>query len=155
MTIKLFDNTEIDRLIIEELLRCADITSAQLAKKIGLSLSATNERIRRLRQQGVIKKTVAVIDSKFFDLPISAIIMVLIDHSINHSAFLKFIQDNYNIFECHHITGEYSFLLKARVSSIKSLENLVTNSIKSQPYVIKTNILVVLSSPKDSSIIVN
>lgn len=155
MTIKLFDNIEIDRLIIEELLKCADITSAQLAKKIGLSLSATNERIRRLRQQGVIKKTVAVIDSKFFDLPISAIIMVLIDHSANHAAFLKFIQDNYNIFECHHITGDYSFLLKARVSNIKNLENLVNNSIKVHPYVTKTNILVVLSSPKDSSIIVN
>jgi Lrp/AsnC family leucine-responsive transcriptional regulator len=155
MTIKLFDNIEIDRLIIEELLKCADITSAQLAKKIGLSLSATNERIRRLRQQGVIKKTVAVIDSKFFDLPIAAIIMVLIDHSANHAAFLKLIQDNYNVFECHHITGDYSFLLKVRVSNIKNLENLVNNSIKAHHYVIKTNILVVLSSPKDSSIIVN
>jgi Lrp/AsnC family leucine-responsive transcriptional regulator len=56
--------------------------------------------------------------------------------------------------ECHHITGEYSYLLKVRVKDTQQLESFITESLKTQLGIARTLTQIVLSSPKDGDTIV-
>ena len=47
---------KIDHMIAECVMQDASLTSAELGKKVGLSASAANERLRRLKQNGDVKK---------------------------------------------------------------------------------------------------
>jgi DNA-binding Lrp family transcriptional regulator len=53
--------------------------------------------------------------------------------------------------ECHHVTGDYSYLLKVRVRDTAHLESLLDGTIKSLPGVVRTETVVVLSTPKETT----
>ncbi len=57
--------------------------------------------------------------------------------------------------ECHHITGEFSYLLKIRVKNTKELESFITDSLKSKLGIIRSLTQIVLSSAKDGDTIID
>ncbi len=133
----------------------AALTSTQLGEKVGLSSSAANERLRRLKQNGYVKKITALVSAEFMDMALCAFIFVTLDKAEHHKGFLKAVGGNKSILECHHVTGEHSYLLKVRCCSTKSLERLITDFLKGQCNVSKTMTQIVLSSHKDESLIVD
>lgn len=148
------DFDEIDRKIAVELSKDASLTNVALGERVGLSSSAANERVRKLKQAQKIKKIVALVDSEFMDMGLGCFISVLVEGKENNIVFLEAIQSQGNILECHHITGDYSYLLKVRVANTKGLEILVSDFIKAQPGVTKTMTQVILSSAKEDSVVV-
>ena len=53
--------------------------------------------------------------------------------------------------ECHHITGEYSYLLKIRVRNTAELERLLKEELKTIPGLVRTQTTIVLSTPKETA----
>ena len=53
--------------------------------------------------------------------------------------------------ECHHITGEYSYLLKIRVRNTADLERLLKEELKTIPGLVRTQTTIVLSTPKETA----
>jgi Lrp/AsnC family transcriptional regulator, leucine-responsive regulatory protein len=152
------ENIEIDRLdkkIIALLQEDASLTNNEIAKKIDLSPSATLERIRKLNSNGVIRKISAFIQASSIDLSLCAFIYVLIDTPLHSKKFLDEIVHNNNVMECHHMTGEYSYLLKVRVKDTHQLESFITNTLKTKIGIIRTLTQIVLSSPKDGGTLVD
>jgi len=152
------ENIEIDNIdkkIIAILQKNATLTSNEIAKAIDLSPSATNERIRKLQTNGVIKKIAAFIQAAAIEKSLCAFMYVLIDTPTNTKNFLKEIIKHEEVMECHHITGEYSYLLKIRVKNTKELESFITESLKSKLGVIRSLTQIVLSSPKDGDTIID
>ena len=155
MSIQNTENMQLDRIIAGLVMRDADLTSTQLGEKVGLSSSAANERLRRLKQNGHIKKMTALVSAEFMDMGLCAFIFVSFDKTEQHKYFLCAIALNPSILECHHVTGAYSYLLKVRCSNTKTLESLITDFLKGQCGVSKTLSQIVLSSHKDESLIVD
>jgi Lrp/AsnC family leucine-responsive transcriptional regulator len=51
--------------------------------------------------------------------------------------------------ECHHISGEFAFLIKLWARDLQDLERLINDRIKAHPGVVRIQTWIVLSSPKD------
>ncbi len=122
------ENIEIDHLdkkIIDVLREDASLTNNEIAKKIDLSPSATLERIRKLHNNRIIRKISAFISGYAIDKDMCAFIYVLIDTPTHSRNFLNAMMSHPSIMECHHITGEYSYLLKVRVKNTMSLKLLL------------------------------
>lgn len=155
MSIQNSENDHLDRMIAECVMQDASLTSAQLGEKVGLSSSAANERLRRLKQNGYVKKITALVSAEFMDMTLCAFIFVTLDKAEDHKGFLEAVGGNKSILECHHVTGEHSYLLKVRCSNTKALEGLISDFLKGQCNVAKTLTQIVLSSHKDESLIVD
>lgn len=155
MSIRLFDSDEIDSKIVKALMLDASLTSTQLGELVGLSASATNERVRKLKNDGVLKRIVALVESHFMKMSLGAFIFVLVDGKENNAHFLKKILAHENILECHHMTGEYSYILKVRCENTKALESLITDLLKGQAGVTKTMTQIILSSHKEKSLVID
>lgn len=154
MSIQSNEYDQLDRMIAECIMQDATLTSTQLGEKVGLSSSAANERLRRLKQNGYVKKITALISAEFMGLPLCAFIFVTLDKAEHPEDFLEAVGCNKSILECHHVTGEYSYLLKVRCSNTKALEILITDFLKGKCNVATTLTQIVLSSHKDKSLIV-
>jgi Lrp/AsnC family leucine-responsive transcriptional regulator len=155
MSIQNNEYDDLDKMIAECVMQDATLTSAALGEKVGLSSSAANERLRRLKHNGYIKKITALVSAEFMDMELCAFIFVTLNKTGQSEGFLKAIQSNKFILECHHITGKHSYLLKVRCKNTKALELLITDFLKNQCHVSKTLSQIVLSSHKDESMIVN
>jgi Lrp/AsnC family leucine-responsive transcriptional regulator len=154
MSNKYTEYDAIDRKVVEIMNRDAQTTNFSLAKLVGLSTSAVNERLRKLKNAGIIKKIVAIADSEFMQMSLCAYIAVTIDKPEYNQGFLASIEYHPNVLECHHITGDHSYLLKVRVENTKALETFITDFLKTQKGVYKTFTQIVLSSAKEESVIV-
>jgi Lrp/AsnC family leucine-responsive transcriptional regulator len=126
---------------------------AELAAEVGLSVSAVNERMRRLRARGVVTGVVALIAPRAVGLGVLAFVRVLLDGPEHEAAFRDGVVAAPEIQECHHITGEWSYLLKVRARDTGHLEDVLTTRIKVLPGVVRTHTVIALSSPKESSAI--
>lgn len=152
------ENTTLDTLdtkIVALLQKDASLTTHDIAQKIELSPSATHERIRKLHAKGVIRKIVAFIQAAAVEQTLGAFIYVLIDTPQHNKKFLEEVIQDSAVMECHHITGEYSYLLKVRVKNTTHLESFITETLKAKSGIVRTLTQIVLSSPKDGGTIID
>ncbi len=133
---------EYGRLLLEELQRDARLSYADLGRRVGLSPSATAERMRRMEESGIIRGYTIDIDREALGLPILAILRMTCDGSRYHP-FLKFVRELPEVRECHHVTGGDAFYLQIATPSIEELERIIERLL---PYGIPTT-SIVLSSP--------
>ena len=122
---------------------------ADIAKEVDLSSPAVMERVKKLEAQGVIKGYQAVVDPKKIGKDVAAFIGVSVDHQRHINAFASHMMRQPDVLECHHVTGEESFILKVKTANTESLEELL-GEIRSVEGVTGTVTKVVLSSVKES-----
>lgn len=104
---------QIDMKILRLLQTDADIPNAELAERIGLSPSACLRRVARLRENGVIRKTVAVIDPAFVGRPLTAVINLEFHrHGKRYRQdFIAKVRDLAAVQQCYLVTGEVTGVL--------------------------------------------
>jgi len=144
-----------DRKILEILQANSNITNAQLAKEIGLSPAPTLERVNKLETSGVIKSYHAVIDPGSVGIGVSTFVMATLKghNKENIEKFIKAIKGIDEVVECHHITGEFSLLLKIRVRDMEALQQLLIHRINALEGVRQTRTVIVLSTSKEESFV--
>ena len=98
----------VDRAILRQLQRDASISNVALAEKVNLSPPACLRRVERLREAGLIRATVALLDPKALDAGMLVLIGVILDRSTPDSFadFEKAAQKVPGCMECHVVTGE-------------------------------------------------
>lgn len=139
---------EINRTIISLLARDGRMSFTELAKRTGLSVSAAQQRVRRLERRGVIKGYAAVIDPEDAGLPLTAFVSIkpfdpaAPDDAPQRLAHLTAIE------ACHSVAGEENYILKVRVATPADLENLL-QEIRTAASV-STRTTVVLSTPYEN-----
>lgn len=135
---------EIDRKILGALSQNADLSYAELGKRVNLSAPSAHERVKRLRASGRIKATVARIDAEAVGKPLLAFIHV--DTSgWGKSPELMKLRELPELEELHSVTGDTCMLLKVRVATPKALESLLAK-IYDFPGVRSTRTYMVLST---------
>lgn len=136
---------ETDRAIIAALTNDGRLSYTDLAEKVGLSVSAVHQRVRRLEQRGVIKGYAAKVSYEALGLPLSAFVAIRpFDPSQPDDApdRLAHIPE---IDSCYSVAGDDSYLLLLRVASPADLER-VLQEIRTAANV-TTRTTVVLSTP--------
>ncbi len=116
-----------DRAILQLLQEDASLTNKEIAAKVHLSPTPVYERIRHLREQGYIRKYVAVLDAEKLDCSFVAFCYIKMrQHTFeNAKRLMEAVQTMYEVGECYNISGDYDFLLKVYVSSMKAYQEFV------------------------------
>lgn len=127
------------------------LSYAELGEKVGLSISAVNERLKKLHGQGVIERFVALVSPAAVGLGLCAFVEVAITRPKRASEFLDDLRKRPEVLECHHTTSEYPLLLKIWTRDTASLEEFLNRHVRNQRGVAGTRISVVLSSPKQGT----
>lgn len=138
---------EIDKKILKIYQENADITYAELGRRLGISPSTVYMRVRRLREKGIIKKIVAIVDPEVLGYNLRALVFLSIDVRKYDSIVkeLKSLKDVRAIFD---ITGEWTFMLEVLVKDHKDLARLL-DVIGNIDGVIQTATSVVLNAIKE------
>lgn len=132
----------VDARILSMLADNARVSTADLARKVGLSAPAVAERIRRLEEAGVITGYAARIAPAAIGYPFSAWLRVrpVPGELARVADIIRAIPE---ITECDRVTGEDCFLARVQLTSVGELERIIDQII---PYAM-TNTAVIQSSP--------
>jgi DNA-binding Lrp family transcriptional regulator len=116
----------IDRAILRQLQTDASISNVALAAKVKLSAPACLRRVERLRESGLIRGVVALIDPKAAGAGMLVIIGVVLDRSTPQSfaEFEKAAQKVSGCMECHVVTGEFDYFMTIRTRDSDSFNRL-------------------------------
>jgi Lrp/AsnC family leucine-responsive transcriptional regulator len=138
-----------DRKILALVQRDAMLSQSEIAKRVGLSTAAVNERLKKLLQAGVIRRWSAIVDPAAVGAGVGAFIEVFFEHPRFEASFIKRALELDEVQECHHITGEFSLLLKVRVRDMESLQQLLLHQMSGMEGVRQTRTVMVLSTVKE------
>lgn len=121
---------------------------ADIADDVELSAPAVMERVKKLEASGVIRGYQALLDGKKVGKDITAFIGVSIGNQRDMEKFARQMMRYPDVLECHHVTGDESFMLKVKSANTGSLEKLL-GEIRSVEGVTQTVTRVVLSTAKE------
>ena len=122
---------------------------ADIAEEVELSAPAVMERVKKLEASGVIRGYQALLDGKKVGKDITAFIGVSIGNQRDIDKFAIQMRNYPDVLECHHVTGDESFILKVKSANTGSLEKLL-GEIRSVEGVTRTVTKIVLSTAKES-----
>lgn len=122
---------DIDRKIIDAMLYNARISNAALAKIVGLSESATLERVRRLEKSKVILGYSTRIDASAMGRNVSALVTIrLVSHSDEHyEKFVRAIRSYDEVLSCFQVMGACDFVAHVAAPDVPSLEHFLTQKL--------------------------
>jgi Lrp/AsnC family transcriptional regulator, leucine-responsive regulatory protein len=115
---------ETDWALVAELEADARQSYSELGRKVGLSQPATAERIKNLESAGIIRGYRVDVDRSKIGYPITAFIRMDTDGEKCHR-LQRDVSSLPEILECHRVTGEGSYILKAALQSVADLEGLI------------------------------
>lgn len=140
------DNIDtLDMHILSVLQENCKLPLVKIGERVGLSAPSVVERIKKLEEGGVIRGYTAILDARKLGKDITAFIGVSISHPTLITKFETKIAGFEDIQECHHVTGEYTLLLKVKANNTTSLEELI-RQIRSIEGVERTETSIVLST---------
>lgn len=116
---------EISRKLLDELQKDARLPYAELGRRVGLSPSATAERVRRLEDDGVIRGYRVDIDPRAIGYSVMVFTRMRFQGE-RYKHFLTYINGIDAVRECYHITGSDAILMKILARSIEELDSMVT-----------------------------
>ena len=145
------DLDRFDHAILTVLSREGRISAAELARRIGLSKSPTQARLKRLEETGVIKAYAARLDRVRMGQAHVAFVEVRLSDTREAAlqAFNKAVLTVPEIEECHMIASRFDYLLKVRTSDIQTYRRVLAEYISALPHVASTSTYVAMEAVKD------
>lgn len=146
---KILDNK--DKKILDILKENSSLSTQQIAKKTLIPITTVHNRIKKLKEEGIIKKYTVVMDNKKMGRQIAAYILITVDYNllkkikISQHQLAKKIKENHDVEETAMVTGGTDIILKVRVSDIDALDEFVTKYLRNIDGVEKTQTMVVLN----------
>jgi Lrp/AsnC family leucine-responsive transcriptional regulator len=141
-----------DRRILRVLQVDGRISNQDLALRCNLSPSACSERVRRLREQGVISGYAAVLDPSKLDRALLIFVEVVLDRTTGDvfEAFAAAARRSPEVMECHMVAGGFDYLIKARVRDMAAYRRFLGEVLVEMPGVRETRTYAVLEEIKTS-----
>ncbi len=146
---------ELDKNILQELQKDARISNTELARRVNLSPPATHARVRRLEKDGFIQSYATIVDRQKagYDLLCFISVSLQLHETKQVDGFLKIIAEMPEVLECHHVTGEYDYLLKVVTRNTEGLEDFLMNRLTPVSGVARIHTNLVLREAKSTSAI--
>jgi Lrp/AsnC family transcriptional regulator, leucine-responsive regulatory protein len=133
---------EIDLAILKSLQENARLPFAEVGRAIGLTAPAISERVRKMEDAGIITGYHAAVDNTRAGLPIMVFVQLGLIPGRGREVS-EMIRDLPEVLECHHVTGQDCFVIKAAVPDMEGLQVLIEHL----GHFGKTTTSVVLNAP--------
>ena len=142
-----------DRAILTTLAAEGRISITEFARRIGLSKSPTQARLRRLEELGVIRGYRAILDPIRLRLDHVAFVEVRMFDTRESSlaAFNEAVAAVPEIEQVHLIAGNFDYLLKVRTADMRSYRRVLAEKISTLPHVSTTSTYVAMQAVKEDA----
>lgn len=142
-----------DRKILDVLRREGRISVTDLARRVGLSKTPCQNRMRRLQAAGYITGFRAVVDPGKLGLEHIAFVEVKLEDTREPAldAFNHAVRAVPEIEQCHMIAGAFDYLLKVRTQNMRDYRRVLGEVISSLPHVGHTSTHVSMQAVKDDA----
>lgn len=141
----------IDLMLLNYLQENAKMTNKQMALKLNLSATAVYERVRKLEKNGIIERFTVLLNSKLLGKELLVFTHIkLVRHSKeNIENFEKQISEINQVHECHHISGDYDYILKMSFNGMDDYRNFMFNKLTTIPSIGSTHSIFVINEVKN------
>lgn len=148
---RLLDRT--DRKILAELQQDGRLSITELAARVGLSATPVAERVRRLEREKVITGYYARVDPRALDLRL--LVFVELRMSAKSAEIFDAVKAELahvpEVLECHLVSGEFDYLIKARIPDMSDYRRLLGRILLRLPAAVESRSYVVMEEIKDST----
>tara|TARA_R100001129_G_scaffold120535_2_gene83606 strand:+ start:341 stop:841 length:501 start_codon:yes stop_codon:yes gene_type:complete len=145
----------VDCRLLELLQRDGRITNQELARRCGLSPPACHERVKRLRERGVIRGYVALIEPKALACDLLVFVEIILERTT--ADVFKTFSENVlaipEVMECHLIAGRFDYLLKARFADMAGYRDFLESILARMHGVRETRTYAVVEEVKNSPLL--
>lgn len=144
-----------DRKILKLLQEDGRLATVELADKIGLSPTATSERLKRLLRDGYVTGFRAMLDPAKLGRELLVFIEVGLDKT-TADVFEKFaaaVRRAPEVLECHMVGGGFDYLVKTRVADMNAYRRFLGDVVLSLPGVKETRTYVVMEEVKSDGLL--
>ena len=126
-----------DRKILSLLQKDGRMSVAEIGRRVGLTASPCADRIKRLESQGMITGYYARLSPTKLDAGLVVIVQVTLQRTAGDAfkTFTDAIELIPEVEECHLVSGEFDFLVKARVKDMTHYKDLLAGSLLQLPNV--------------------
>ena len=142
----------IDRRILKELQGNGRISNTELARRVSLSATPYAERVKSLEKFGYIQQYQARLDPRLLDLELLVFVEISLLRTSSdvfdefREAVLKLPQ----VLECHLVSGNFDYLIKARVADMGAYRKLLGETLLTLPGVSDSRTYVVMEEVKET-----
>ena len=152
------EKTQINRIdlnILRELQRDARITYSELAKRVGLSTCPCMERVKRMEREGIIRSYSTVLDPKKLNAGLVVFVQIRLQRSSKDifRQFKEAVQGIPEIQECFLVSGNFDYLIKARVADMTQYHQFLVETLLDLPDVQESTSYAVMEDVKETSAI--
>ena len=147
---------EIDKKLLLFLQEDSKQTTKELSYKLGLSVTAVYERVRKLENNGVISKYVALLDKQKIERDFMVLCHVkLIQHKKEYVLqFEKEVMNLHEVTECFHVSGDYDYILKICVHDMADYRNFMLTKLTTLQHIASTHSSFMISEVKNTTAII-
>lgn len=140
----------VDRRILSILQRDARIPNTELADEIGLTPAPTLRRVRRLEEEGVVQRYVALLDPKLVNRDLMVIVRVTLDKQTKQgfNDFAGLMRSRPEVLECYLCLGDTDYLLKVCVADLDAYQNFLVEVLAAIPGVRNTDSTIIVKQEK-------
>jgi Lrp/AsnC family leucine-responsive transcriptional regulator len=141
---------EQDITILRELQQDNSISNVELARRVSLSPPATHARVRRLKELGYIRETVALLDREKLGYDMLCFITVSLQmHKPDDvQRFHDMVMEMPEVMECFHVTGDSDYILKVAVQGRRQLQRFLMDKLTPNPCIARIHTRLVLNEIK-------
>jgi Lrp/AsnC family leucine-responsive transcriptional regulator len=115
----------LDRKILDTLLADARTPYARIAEELGLATATVHQRVRRLRESGVITGYTAKLDWSKLDLPLAALVSISVTSRRPLSAVAEYLREIPWVVACAAVSGQFDLLVHVRAASPAHLGEII------------------------------
>ncbi|OSQ46981.1 Lrp/AsnC family transcriptional regulator [Marivita geojedonensis] len=147
------DLDRFDRAILQEMARDGRVSITELSRRIGLSKSPTQARLRRLEEIGAIQGYRALLDPIRLGLDHIAFVEVKMTNTREAAlaAFNEAVAKIPEIEQAHLIAGNFDYLLKVRTANMRNYRKVLAEKISTLPHVAATSTYVAMQAVKEET----
>ncbi|MGK0457342.1 MAG: Lrp/AsnC family leucine-responsive transcriptional regulator [Polaribacter sp.] len=145
----------IDKKLINLLQQDSKQTTKQLSLQLNLSVTAVYERVKKLENQKVIEKYVAIINKNKIERSFLVFCHIkLIQHSKEYvTTFEREVLKLEEVSECFHVSGDYDYILKVYVKDMDAYRNFVVTKLTAIKYIGSTHSTFTIEQVKNTTAI--
>ena len=142
----------IDRKILRVLQQDGRMSFTELGERVGLSTTPCTERVRRLERDGVITGYHA----RLAPAAVKASLLVFVEISLAYKSgdifeeFRRAALKLPNVLECHLVSGDFDYLIKARISEMASYRKMLGSTLLTLPHVRESKSYIVMEEVKET-----
>jgi len=146
---------EIDLRLLRALQSDGRATIQTLSQAVHLSAAACSERVKRLRESGVITGFTARLDPAAVGLPLLIFVEVSLDRTTHEATerFAAAVREAPDILECHMVAGGFDYLLKARVRDMGAYRAFLGETLMTMAGVREMRTYAVLEEVKSTTVL--